>query len=93
MSSYIHTHNSLTLTLTEHCDEPQTILNVSSNIEWLDQKIRQARSKITQFTAAVKESSTKKKGTESSIHNFANKLKISIKLQTYSRELNKNIFL
>ena len=48
---------------------------------------------IIQFIVVVKKSNTKKKDVESSIHNSANKPKISIKLSIYSGELNENIFL
>jgi len=45
-----------------------------------------------QFTAAVKKGS-KTEGTDSSMHNPANKLKISVKLPTYSGETGENIFM
>ena len=47
---------------------------------------------ITQFTVAIKKGS-KTEGTDNSMHNPANKLKISIKLLTYLGETSKNIFI
>ena len=62
-------------------------------LDGLTKQLGEQGQEITQFTAAVKEGSSKEKGAEDSIHNPANKPKISVKLPTYSGELNENIFL
>ena len=54
--------------------------------------LREQGQEIMQFTAAIKKDS-KTEGTDSSMHNPANKPKISVKLLTYSGEMGENIFM
>jgi hypothetical protein len=57
----------------------------------LSKRLGEQGQEIAQFTTVVKEK--KKQSVETNIHNPANKLKISIKLPTYSGELNENVFI
>src|SRR4051812_28453591 len=91
---YTHIYNTLTLILTQNVtmnnEQFQTFLTA---LDSLTKQLGEQGQEIAQFTAAIKESSSKEKGAEDSIHNPANKLKISVKLPMYSGELNENIFL
>jgi len=57
----------------------------------LSKRLGEQGQEIAQFTAVVKEK--KEQGAETSRHNPANKPKISVKLPTYSGELNENVFM
>ena len=73
--------------------DPEQFQTFLTALNDLTKQMGKQGQEIMQFTAAVKEDGTKGKGAKSSIHNPANKPKISVKLLTYSGELNKNIFL
>ena len=94
---HLHTHDTLQHTYTH--DVLQSIVMNNNQFQVilqflgsLTKTLREQGQEIVQFTAAIKKGS-KTEDTDSSMHNPANKLKISIKLLTYSRETGKNIFM
>src|SRR5882724_2851483 len=70
-------------------DQFQAFLQSLSN---LTTTLGEQGQEIAQFTTAVKKGS-KTEGTADSIHNPANKPKISVKLPTYSGETGENVFM
>ena len=92
-----HTHDTLQHTYTH--DTLQSIMMNNDQFQVflqflgsLTKTLREQGQEIMQFTAAVKKGS-KTEGTDSSMHNPANKPKISIKLPTYSGKMEENIFM